>query len=75
MDYSGDLALIQQELARCVDPVARRVAVLEALDPAPGDHVVELGSGAALRLREIGVAVGATGSAMMARSTQSCRCR
>ena len=64
VDYSGDLALIQQELARCVDLVARRVAVLEALDPAPGDHVVELGCGAGLCLREIGVAVGTTGSVL-----------
>ena len=64
MDYLGDLAAAQQQLARCLDLVARRVVVLEALDAGPGDNVVEVGCGAGLCLREIGVAVGATGSVL-----------
>ena len=41
MDYSGDLASIQQRLAASHDMDARRVAVLEALEAGPGDVVLE----------------------------------
>jgi SAM-dependent methyltransferase len=61
MDYSGELALIQQQLAQSHDMAARRVAVLDALQAAPGERILEVGCGSGLCLRPIGVAVGATG--------------
>jgi arsenite methyltransferase len=64
MDYSGEIADIQQQLARCHDMVARRVAVLDALGPGPGEHVLEVGCGAGLYLRETAIAVGPEGSAL-----------
>jgi arsenite methyltransferase len=64
MDYSGDIATIQQQLARCQDMVARRVAVLDALGAGPGEAVLEVGCGGGLYLREIAVAVGASGGAL-----------
>ena len=64
MRYSGDLAAIQQSLARCHDLVARRVAVLAALDAGPGDVVLEVGCGGGTYLREIATAVGEQGRAI-----------
>jgi len=64
MDYLGDIAVIQQELAGSHDMTARRVRVLEALAAAPGERILEVGCGAGRYLREIGVAVGQSGSAV-----------
>jgi arsenite methyltransferase len=64
LDYSGNVAVIQQRLARCQDMVARRVAVLDALDTGLGDRVLEVGCGAGLYVREIAIAVGETGSVL-----------
>ena len=64
MRYSGDLAAIQQSLARCHDLVARRVAVLAALDAGVGDVVLEVGCGGGTYLREIATAVGEHGRAI-----------
>ena len=64
MDYSGNVAVIQQRLARCQDLVARRVAVLDALEAGLGDRVLEVGCGAGLYVREIAIAVGETGSVL-----------
>ena len=64
MRYSGDLAAIQQSLARCHDLVARRVAVLAALDAGVGDVVLEVGCGGGTYLREIATAVGEQGRAI-----------
>jgi arsenite methyltransferase len=63
MDFSGDLAAIQQQLARSADMASRRVRVLDALGAAPGERIAELGCGAGLMLREIALAVGETGRA------------
>jgi len=63
MDFTGDLAFIQQQLARSADMASRRVHVLEALGAAPGERIAELGSGAGLLLRELALAVGETGLA------------
>ena len=60
--YSGDLAAIQQSLARCHDLVARRVAVLAALDAGPGDVVLEVGCGGGTYLREIATTDASSGS-------------
>jgi ubiquinone/menaquinone biosynthesis C-methylase UbiE len=64
MDYSGDLALIQQRLAQSDDMAARRVVVLDALQAAPGERILEVGCGSGLCLRPIGVAVGEAGRAV-----------
>jgi len=64
MRYSGDLAAIQRSLARCHDLVARRVAVLAALDAGLGDVVLEVGCGGGTYLREIATAVGEQGRAI-----------
>jgi len=61
MDFSGDLATIQRQLARSADMAARRVRVLETLGAAPGERIAELGCGGGFTLREIAVAVGETG--------------
>jgi arsenite methyltransferase len=64
MRYSGDLAAIQRSLARCHDLVARRVAVLAALDAGLGDVVLEVGCGGGTYRREIATAVGEHGRAL-----------
>jgi ubiquinone/menaquinone biosynthesis C-methylase UbiE len=63
MDFSGNLAAIQQRLARSADMASRRAHVLEALGAAPGERIAELGCGGGLLLREIGLAVGESGLA------------
>ena len=49
MDFSGDLAAIQRQLARSADMASRRARVLEALGAAPGERIAELGCAAASR--------------------------
>lgn len=61
MEYVGDLATVQQELARSHDMDRRRSDVLAALSPAPGEQVIEVGCGAGLLLRELGRAVAPDG--------------
>jgi ubiquinone/menaquinone biosynthesis C-methylase UbiE len=63
MDFTGDLASIQQQLARSADMASRRVQVLDALGAAPGERIAELGCGAGLLLREVALAVGEAGLA------------
>ena len=63
MQYAGDMAAIQQRLAQCSDMVARRIAVLDALQAVPGWHVMEIGCGGGFYTREIGLAVGEAGTA------------
>lgn len=63
MDFTGDLAAIQQQLARSADMASRRVRVLDALGAAPGERIAELGCGAGLMLREVALAVGESGLA------------
>jgi len=43
VEYQGELAAVQQELARSSDMAARRVRVLDALGANPGQRVVEVG--------------------------------
>src|SRR4051812_31269271 len=62
--FSGTMAAIQQSLAGCQDLVARRVAVLAALDVGLGDVVLEVGCGAGAYLRAIATAVGHSGRAI-----------
>jgi ubiquinone/menaquinone biosynthesis C-methylase UbiE len=61
MQYTGDVATIQQRLAETSDLYRRRLAVLEALAPQPGERVLEVGCGAGALLPAIRAAVGASG--------------
>ena len=45
MAYEGDLAAIQRALSQSHDLVARRTALLDALDLRPGERALELGCG------------------------------
>ena len=63
MEFVGEIARIQQRLAVTQELAARRAAVLEALGPRRGERVLEVGCGAGLLLREIGLAVGPHGLA------------
>lgn len=63
MEYSGDLARAQQSLARCADQGARRAQVLDALKPQGGEHVLDLGCGGGIYVKDISRAVGAQGRA------------
>jgi len=64
LDFSGNMAGVQQQLAASHDMSVRRTRVLEALAAAPGEHVLEVGCGSGLMLRAIGEAVGPHGSAV-----------
>ena len=64
MQFTGDMSVIQQRLAQCSDMVARRTAVLEALQVMPDWHVLEVGCGGGFYAREIGLAVGEGGTAV-----------
>jgi arsenite methyltransferase len=61
MQYTGDVATIQQRLAETSDLYRRRLAVLDALDPRPGERMLEAGCGAGPLLPAIGAAVGPSG--------------
>lgn len=63
MDFVGEIATIQQRLAATAEVAARRAAVVEALAPHRGERVLEVGCGAGLLLRDIGLAVGPHGLA------------
>jgi SAM-dependent methyltransferase len=63
MDFTGEIATIQQRLAACHEMAARRHAVLQELAPRRGERVIEVGCGAGLLLREIGLALGPHGLA------------
>ena len=64
MDYVGDLALVQQDLARSHDMDRRRSRVLQALAPVPGERIIEVGCGGGLLLLEIGRAVDPDGTVL-----------
>jgi len=64
MEYVGDLAKVQQELARSHDMDRRRSEVLAALSPLPGERVIEVGCGGGLLLRELGRAVAPGGTVL-----------
>lgn len=63
MDFTGEIAAIQQRLAECHDIAMRRAAVVQALAPRRGERILEIGCGAGLLLREIGLATGPHGLA------------
>ena len=61
--FRGELARLQQNLAATPALAERRRAVIDTLDPHRGERVIELGCGAGLLLREIGMALGPHGLA------------
>jgi SAM-dependent methyltransferase len=63
MEFTGEIATIQQRLAACQEMAARRHAVLQELNPRRGERVIEVGCGAGLLLRDIGLALGPHGLA------------
>ncbi len=63
MDFSGDMARIQQAVARSHDITVRRAAVFEALAPRMGEAILEVGCGGGAYLRDVALAVGEAGRA------------
>ena len=64
MQYSGDIAAAQHDLAGSQDMDARRVVVLDALGAGAGDSVLEVGCGPGLLLARIARSVGPDGRAV-----------
>ena len=63
MEFTGEIAEIQQRLAASHEMAVRRNAVLQELAPRRGERVIEVGCGAGLLLRDIGLALGPHGLA------------
>ncbi len=63
MEFTGEIVEIQQRLAASHEMAVRRDAVLQELAPRRGERVVEVGCGAGLLLRDIGLALGPHGLA------------
>ena len=63
MEFTGEIATIQQRLAASHEMAVRRNAVLQELAPRRGERVIEVGCGAGLLLRDIGLALGPHGLA------------
>jgi NADH:ubiquinone oxidoreductase subunit F (NADH-binding) len=52
MEFTGEIATIQQRLAACHEMAARRHAVLQELAPRRGERVVEVGCEKAVKLMQ-----------------------
>ena len=63
MQYSGELARIQQQASRTADYAARRAATLAALLPSPDEIILEVGCGSGLFTSMVAEAVGPKGRA------------
>ncbi|MEM6973496.1 MAG: methyltransferase domain-containing protein [Pseudomonadota bacterium] len=63
MEFTGDIAALQQGMARTRDLAQRRLAILHEIAPARGGRIIEIGCGAGLLLREIALATGPHGLA------------
>jgi len=63
MKFAGEIAALQQRMSACREMAERRSAVVGALAPRRGERVLEIGCGAGLLLREIGLGLGPHGLA------------
>src|SRR5262245_36900974 len=63
MQYTGEIAQIQQAASRTADYAARRAATFQELAPRAGEHVLEVGCGSGLFIRQVAEAVGPSGRA------------
>lgn len=61
MQYSGNIATIQQRLAETSDLYRRRLAVLDAIAPRPAERVLEVGCGGGALLPMLAAAVAPSG--------------
>ena len=61
MDYSNDLAVIQQSAAATADYQARRQACLNFVEPQRGEKIREVGCGSGLFVHSLARAVGTNG--------------
>ena len=64
MDFSGDIGHWQRRIAEGPEGTKRRLAILDALEIAPGQAILEIGCGGGALTREIGIAVGSEGRAV-----------
>jgi len=63
MKFEGDASLLQQKMAGSSAGVARRLAVMNALNLQADDTVLDVGCGAGHLVEDIGLAVGTSGKA------------
>ena len=63
MQYTGEIAQIQQAASRTADYAARRAATFEGLAPKAGEHILEVGCGSGLFIKQVAEAVGPSGRA------------
>ena len=63
MKFEGSVSLLQQKMAGSSAGVARRLAVMSALNLQVGNAVLDVGCGAGHLIEDIGLAVGASGKA------------
>jgi arsenite methyltransferase len=59
--FENEMVHIQWALTQCHDSIARRVAVIDALQPRPGQAILEVGCGGGFYAAEVAQAVGAAG--------------
>lgn len=62
--FSGDVGLWQRRVAEGPEGIARRMAVFDALEPRPGQSMLDLGCGGGHLTRDIARAVGQNGRAV-----------
>ena len=59
--YNAEMAAKQEQLAKTKDMVRQREEIIRLLSPAPGETILELGSGNGILVRELIEAVGPKG--------------
>lgn len=64
MDFEGDIGLWQRRVGQTPEGVSRRSSVFGALDPQPGERILDVGCGGGHLLRELALAVTPGGTAV-----------